>query len=294
MEFIHENTLIYKLPHRITKDAIAFDLDWTLVYNDQHLFPKNVDDIHWLPKRVKKLKSLYKKGYTLIIFTNQSVKKDDFKVKRVKYFMENIDIDMGVFIATGRDNYRKPEQGMFERCKQLLPDTTIHYFVGDALGRPQDFSDSDRIFAERAGIKWAEPENVFLFKPPLIKIDKQMIIFIGSPGSGKTTFYHTHLKPLGYVHVNQDLLKTEAKVMKLVKSSIHDGKDICLDRTNGKKSQRYPYEQLAKENGYTVRYFYFVRNGHDWNKLREKPVPDIAYHIFFKNLELPENVEKIC
>ncbi len=34
-----------------------------------------------------------------------------------------------------------------------------------------------------------------------------IVLLCGSPGSGKSTFYWRHLKPLGYARVNQDLLK---------------------------------------------------------------------------------------
>lgn len=242
---------------------------------------------------VKKLKKLCKLGYTLLIFTNQFSKGKSTKVQRVETFLSKIGVDMGVFIATGKDKFRKPEQGMMIRCHELLPETKIEYFVGDALGRPQDFSDSDKEFAKRAGISWVCPEKIFRPKIPKIDTGNQLVIFIGAPGTGKSSFYREHLEPLGYVHANQDALKTDAKVKKLVSASMKACKDICLDRTNAKSGQREPYVQLAKENDYIVRYFYFVRDGHGWNKTREKPVPDIVYHIFFKNLQLPERVVRI-
>jgi bifunctional polynucleotide phosphatase/kinase len=37
---------------------------------------------------------------------------------------------------------------------------------------------------------------------------QELVIFCGSPGAGKSSFYWTTLKPLGYERVNQDLLKT--------------------------------------------------------------------------------------
>jgi bifunctional polynucleotide phosphatase/kinase len=44
---------------------------------------------------------------------------------------------------------------------------------------------------------------------PFSKInDLDIIIFCGSPGSGKSTFYKNQLIPLGYQRVNQDTLKT--------------------------------------------------------------------------------------
>lgn len=36
----------------------------------------------------------------------------------------------------------------------------------------------------------------------------ELVLFCGSPGSGKSTFYWNNLEPLGYERVNQDILKT--------------------------------------------------------------------------------------
>lgn len=35
---------------------------------------------------------------------------------------------------------------------------------------------------------------------------QDLVIFCGSPGAGKSTFYWKHLQPLGYERVNQDKL----------------------------------------------------------------------------------------
>lgn len=37
---------------------------------------------------------------------------------------------------------------------------------------------------------------------------QELVIFCGSPGAGKSTFYWDVLQPLGYERVNQDILKT--------------------------------------------------------------------------------------
>lgn len=44
---------------------------------------------------------------------------------------------------------------------------------------------------------------------PFIKNSPQeLVIFCGSPGAGKSTFFWDVLQPLGYERVNQDILKT--------------------------------------------------------------------------------------
>jgi bifunctional polynucleotide phosphatase/kinase len=40
------------------------------------------------------------------------------------------------------------------------------------------------------------------------KHDLELVIFCGSPGAGKSTWFQQHLEPLGYKRVNQDILKS--------------------------------------------------------------------------------------
>jgi bifunctional polynucleotide phosphatase/kinase len=38
-----------------------------------------------------------------------------------------------------------------------------------------------------------------------------IILFVGSPAAGKSSFYRNHLLPMGYSRINQDTLKTRDK-----------------------------------------------------------------------------------
>lgn len=91
-----------------------------------------------------------------------------------------------------------------------------------------------RNFAENVGLKFYTPEEFFLREVPrpftrsfepskfipesavseatlqsYAKLNAQdIVLFCGSPGAGKSTFYWKQLEPLGYARINQDLLKT--------------------------------------------------------------------------------------
>ena len=118
------------------------------------------------------------------------------------------------------------------------PDLEASFFVGDAGGRPAmsgvqaDHSCSDRDLAMNVGIEFKTPEEFFLnekprsysrvFDPrdfldqlvdgvvaPITKANAlDVVTFCGSPAAGKSTFFWTALKPLGYERVNQDILKS--------------------------------------------------------------------------------------
>jgi bifunctional polynucleotide phosphatase/kinase len=64
-------------------------------------------------------------------------------------------------------------------------------------------------------------------------VEKEMIIFCGSPGSGKSTFWKTYLST--YARVNRDSLKTKEKCYKVAEQYIKKGESVVIDNTNPKK-----------------------------------------------------------
>ena len=88
------------------------------------------------------------------------------------------------------------------------------FFVGDALGRPGDWSDSDKEFAINAGLSIKTPEEVFPFEGgPHIKVNAdQGGLLIGYPGSGKTTYSKYFDEFEKYIVLHGDELKTESKL----------------------------------------------------------------------------------
>lgn len=61
------------------------------------------------------------------------------------------------------------------------------------------------------------------------KSSLDIILLCGSPGSGKSTFYWTNLKPLGYERVNQDTLKT-VRTSSLVQCCVSNLKYLQRDK----------------------------------------------------------------
>lgn len=114
-----------------------------------------------------------------------------------------------------------------------------------------------------------------------------MYIFVGSPGVGKTTWYMQNLAHKGYEHINQDTLKTKAKVLKAIESNLSLGNSIAIDATNPSISTRKEYIDIARSYGITPIIIYFVNNGYERNKLRISSVPDIAYNMYFSRLQEP-------
>lgn len=285
-----DSCYFYEPNVRRSSYVAAFDLDWTLSYNEKHLFPKEIDDIQILPGRRDMLVNLIKNGYNLCIFTNQYAKSKADKEKkylRVKHFLDEIKLPIFTYIATEKDLYRKPDTEMWNLFKKDVHIEKI-IFVGDALGRPQDFSDSDLNFAKNIddSVQIYTPEE--FFEPsivPSFSPSKELVVFVGPPGSGKSTYYSKYLSD--HVHIEQDKIGSRLKVLKELTKSLKTDVSIVIDSTNPSQENREEYYNLAEENGYSIKVLYFVRNGTGFNKLRDKPVPTIAYHIFYKKLVPP-------
>jgi len=270
----------------------------------------------------------------IIIFSNQSTINNKGYNKQIeddiKYKIENIinqlNIPIMVFIASKNDKYRKPNYNMWNIMLEIIYNDNIDLnnclYVGDAVGRDKnkyhkkDFADTDYKFALNIGINFKTPEEYFnidnvkeifnlnyfdfnllnKISNPKIKLsnDKELIIFVGFPGCGKSTFYKNNFN--NYVHINQDELKTKAKCLKLCLNSMKNNKNIVIDNTNPSKEIRKNYIDIAKEYNYKCRCIYFnidfllAKHMNYYRAFTENKIliPDIAYNLYKSKFEMPE------
>jgi bifunctional polynucleotide phosphatase/kinase len=160
---------IYTLNNAVHREKMAaFDYDWTLVSpKGGKTFPTNIDDWEWLyPTIPEKIKTYYEEGFMIVIVTNQS---KDWKHEQIKLVAASLGIPIFILIATFKCDY-KPNPRLFNA---FILDHKLNkeksFFVGDALGRKSDFSDSDKVFAENIGIPCYCPEQVFHVKTEITK-----------------------------------------------------------------------------------------------------------------------------
>lgn len=316
----NDEYISYTGPYESNKIA-AFDLDSTLVmrtkFGHEWTPLKNVYDI---------LNKLAKKNFVIVIFTNQSGmstnKSYDSGVWRSNFlkFSKNIECDVHIFAAKKHDRYRKPNIGMwsmFINTKELHEKS---FYCGDASCVVSDHSDSDRKFAMNIGINFYVPGEIFegkeepkytlgydpfAFVNPreinlhLNKVDKpDMIIMIGYPASGKTTFCRNVLQ--SYEHINQDTLKTKQKCINVATKCISQKKNIVIDSLNSSVDKRQEYIRLAKD--YNVRCIIMetpIELAYHLNNVRymtgrcENKIPSIVYYSYRKNYEPPDHSEGI-
>ena len=98
---------------RLRSKIAAFDYDWTLVKpKSGGTFPKNEDDWQWLQTSVPKiLEEYYKKGFCIIIFTNQT---KDWKITQVEKALNTLNLPILILIATDKENH-KPSTNMYDQ-----------------------------------------------------------------------------------------------------------------------------------------------------------------------------------
>ncbi|KAL8978851.1 MAG: hypothetical protein Q9205_005670 [Flavoplaca limonia] len=216
------------------------------------------------------------------------------------------------------------------------PNLGASFFVGDAGGRAArsgakgDHSCSDRNLAANVGIDFKTPEEFFLheavlpftrdFEPskylipslvtsldasPLVierKNTLDIVLFCGSPASGKSTFYRKHLQPLGYQRVNQDTLKTRDKCVKVASDFLLEGTSVAIDNTNADRETRRVWVQLAQRFKIPIRCVYFTAPaklcehndavraiaGNRFNPEKRVILPHTAFSSFASRFKQPE------
>ncbi|NQZ76144.1 MAG: HAD-IIIA family hydrolase, partial [Ekhidna sp.] len=84
-------------------------------------------------------------------------------MRKIEKITKKLGVPMFVLAATKENAYRKPETGMWDyfSCKLnqfKTIDKSESVYVGDAAGRDEDYSDSDRKFADNVGIAFQTPK----------------------------------------------------------------------------------------------------------------------------------------
>jgi len=123
----------------------------------------------------------------------------------------------------------------------------------------------------------------------------ELVIFVGLPGSGKSTYYFAHFAT-SHVHVSKDLMPNargrDDRQSLQVEKALADGRSVVVDNTNPTRDSRTALIAAGKRHGARIIAYYFecsvrlaiVRNAQREGKGR---VPNVAIFTTQKKLQLP-------
>lgn len=321
----HLDNLKYKIA--------SFDLDHTLINpKGKTIFPKNKDDWILLPNVKEVLKHYVENNYKIVIFSNQGSKKSTAQdlIDKCNNISSELEIPIIYYLSIGKV-FRKPNTKMYEymietKYKNDLSKQDIFY-CGDALGRENDFSDSDLKFALNLEMNIFTPEQIFQtnlinkylplidntclaqnikFKPfeyfnesKFIQFEtpttREVIILVGPPASTKSTLAINYFP--NYKYINQDMLLTKSNCIKQFKVSLEkSNSNIIIDNTNKDIKTRNIWIDLIKKNNLEINVIcifidipkHVVMHLNKYRSLTSnKNIPDIAIHSYYKNMETP-------
>lgn len=126
-----------------------------------------------------------------------------------------------------------------------------------------------------------------------------LVILVGLPGSGKSTFYRERFAAT-HALVSKDLLKSARRPARrqeaLIADGLASGRDVVVDNTNARVQDRAALIALARAHGArVVAYFFRTTPGECLarNRLREGAarVPNAAIFIIDKRLQPPTLAE---
>src|SRR5438132_13790932 len=75
-----------------------------------------------------------------------------------------------------------------------------------------------------------------------------LVIFVGLPASGKSTYYFEHFAAT-HVHVSKDLLPRGARQETLIAAALAAGQSVVVDNTNPSAAVRAPLIALGRRHG---------------------------------------------
>lgn len=288
------DTIIQTKKSRRQKFAI-FDFDWTLVKPlEGRKFPKDATDWQYIRPSVVPVVRKYAKDYQIVIVTDQSKL---WKVDQIKAVIADLDIDVTVIIGV-KETSQKPSTDLFLSTFPKF-DHTKAFYVGDAAGRKGDWSDKDKVFADRLEVKFYTPEELFPLETVTIPSSvkpvqhKEVIIMVGYPASGKTTIAKTIFEPVSYYRVDGDSLKTAKAMIKDAEKHV-GAQSILFDSTAGTKDKRAQFIGFAQKHNLPVRVLWVqtsIEQSIENNKQRGSTVPLIAFYMYRKNFEPPTEDE---
>lgn len=319
-------SLQWSIPTRI----LAFDYDHTLVSpTDDSVFSKSLQDWKWIcptavPTIQTELKHYPDETHHVYIVSNQQnrvFKEEQILNVATQLQKALVPLNVPVMVLVLFDKTIKKPNPVCMECglkeyvfqnNQALYESVMSrsLYIGDAMGRPGDWSDSDLQYARALGMSPKTPEEFFPGKPntlptlehtPESLLDvigndvSSVYVFVGFPGSGKTTLA-TRIKeayPDKVTVISRDEYRTKPQFLRAV-SQAEPSSILLIDATHPtQKSRQEVIQRVTCDRIHIIHIDVTYSVAKERNASREHPVPGIALGMFRTRFEKPTVNERV-
>eukprot|EP00668_Euglena_longa_P001448 GGOE01001714.1.p1 GENE.GGOE01001714.1~~GGOE01001714.1.p1 ORF type:complete len:390 (-),score=75.53 GGOE01001714.1:165-1262(-) len=233
----------------------------------------------------ERLARLNEQGYQVVVFTSIS----DLQKRRgglpednlrfVELFVRHHAFPI-IAVVSGTLAHDRPSAAAFQIFREKMnaavpPDGALSFHTALRLsdtGAPLS-TEGDEIFAKAAGVAFERMDVFFLGQPiaqpspatvpvsrprllPIILAGAspcELLLLVGPPAAGKSTFAKRWLVPEGYLYVNQDLLGSREKCIEMARDILLRGQRCVVDNTNPDRLTRRYYVAMATKARAPVR-----------------------------------------
>ena len=234
-----------------------FDVDWTIIKpKSASTFPKDKDDWRWLNSSVPKtINDYFNDGYRIVFWTNQS---KPWKRDMINNVIKTLDIDVLLILCYDKSNYKPNADYFWQHFPEDIEiDYDFSFFVGDALGRSGDWSNTDLLAGQAIEINTYPPEEIFVESLDSYYVEpgekQEVIIMCGYPGSGKSTVASLLEENVGYIVLSGDIYKSSKKMIKEAIQYVNGGYSVIFDSTNMTCVKRAEFVNFAQEHDLNCR-----------------------------------------
>eukprot|EP01059_Diplonema_ambulator_P025062 TRINITY_DN42042_c0_g1_i1.p1 TRINITY_DN42042_c0_g1~~TRINITY_DN42042_c0_g1_i1.p1 ORF type:complete len:1754 (+),score=585.15 TRINITY_DN42042_c0_g1_i1:52-5313(+) len=270
-------------------------------------------------------------GKTAVFFGTCDCLKEMVKV--VGSFNTNLKHQVfAVAIGSNQEWYSMPNPMVhtvvFSKYLKIQPAMSQVVYVGD---KAREYHDMDYKFAANCGMDFQTPACYFkneapacppaqvydprttlnvirrwmpvragdetITAPSFCTSEGWMVLMVGPPGAGKSSYYNRHLKQLGMALISRDIQDTMESCVDLFVSMAATRCSVVIDNLNSTREKRQLFIKAAKDHGYKVGCIILetpTAVAKHMNKLRPwtsagkvERVPDVVYGVYTKEFQQP-------
>eukprot|EP01060_Flectonema_neradi_P006013 TRINITY_DN14016_c0_g1_i1.p1 TRINITY_DN14016_c0_g1~~TRINITY_DN14016_c0_g1_i1.p1 ORF type:complete len:477 (+),score=83.07 TRINITY_DN14016_c0_g1_i1:52-1431(+) len=231
-----------------------------------------------------KLTQLSQQSKRIVVFANSKMSSLDRLKANLISLINSIGIPIEVYVSIADDHIAMPSKGLWDafisQNESVMLDLKNSFFCGSTA--------RDQRFADNIGISYVSSDQLFLGtrqpSTPAVKDEPEnqpkqqpevpvtpamytnsksstgppeIVVLVGPPGAGKSTFYRKYLLPFGYNHVCKERLGTDSRCVQMAASALTKGQRVLIDGLNQTQRLRNPYSILASRAGVGFRCFWF-------------------------------------